>query len=81
MKLVVILACVLCISVGKHFFTLLLIKGFFMGRKQLFIGKPMEGPLSSDQLHESHSFLRVRAYSFFDGKISFESIAALITTE
>ena len=54
MKLVVILACVLCISVGKHFFTLLLIKGFFMGRKQLFIGKPMEGPLSSDQLHESH---------------------------
>ena len=54
MKLVVILACVLCISVGKHFFTLLLIKGFFIGRKQLFIGKPMEGHLSSDQLHESH---------------------------
>ena len=42
MKLVVILACVLCISVGKHFFTLLLIKALFMGRKQLFIGKPME---------------------------------------
>ena len=54
MKLLVILACVLCISVGKHFFTLLLIKAFFMGRKQLFIGKPMEGHLSSDQLHESH---------------------------
>ena len=50
MKLVVILACLLCISVGK----LLLIKAFFMGRKQLFIGKPMEGHLSSDQLHESH---------------------------
>lgn len=48
MKLLVILACVLCISVGKHFFTLLLIKAFFIGRKRLFIGKPVEGHLSSD---------------------------------
>ena len=54
MKLLVILAFVLCISVGKHFFTLLLIKAFFMGRNQLFIGKLREGHLSSVQPHESH---------------------------